>query len=323
MSWYYESHNKPVGPIEESELQHLLSQSVISQKTLVWTKGMPDWAPLESSPFSPLLSPRDTRSEFPSTPPSPDPLHGDFMAARESEDFEGPDESAAPQPVADADGSLAPSWENARGFECAAAFLRSTHEILFQPNSTFSQLARHRSWEKPMAYQLIAALVSAILGFAISHVAPDTFPLRNSVLSDPVFATHAFAIFAIAGLFLVILVPLLTVLLAILLHLSLLITMGANGPFASTFRISSYAFGAASMLLIIPLALAWITAPLANPTVTRSAIQISMTVITGWHCWILLIATAKAHSIGLYSALLALLVFLLFLRMLPLPVPGL
>jgi len=56
--WYYIHQNQRVGPVQEHVIQHLLSTGVISQKSLVWTKGMNRWSPLKSTPLSRLIPSR-------------------------------------------------------------------------------------------------------------------------------------------------------------------------------------------------------------------------------------------------------------------------
>jgi hypothetical protein len=43
MDWFYASKNERKGPINESELNALISSGEISSSTLVWNKSMPDW----------------------------------------------------------------------------------------------------------------------------------------------------------------------------------------------------------------------------------------------------------------------------------------
>lgn len=46
MSWYYAVGDEQKGPVEEEEFRALVSQGVITPKSLVWQEGMGDWKPL-------------------------------------------------------------------------------------------------------------------------------------------------------------------------------------------------------------------------------------------------------------------------------------
>ena len=58
MQWYYADNGKQVGPISEADFQGLVASGVIRAQTLVWTAGMPEWAPYGS-----------VASAAPATPP--------------------------------------------------------------------------------------------------------------------------------------------------------------------------------------------------------------------------------------------------------------
>jgi hypothetical protein len=44
--WYYSIDGKQQGPFEESALDHLIADRVITAETFVWKEGLPDWVPL-------------------------------------------------------------------------------------------------------------------------------------------------------------------------------------------------------------------------------------------------------------------------------------
>ena len=46
MSWYYSDAGNQVGPIEETELNRLVTLGTIRADTLVWHEGLPSWQPL-------------------------------------------------------------------------------------------------------------------------------------------------------------------------------------------------------------------------------------------------------------------------------------
>jgi uncharacterized RDD family membrane protein YckC len=46
MTWYYAEAGNQVGPIEEAELNRLVTQGVVRADTLVWHEGLASWQPL-------------------------------------------------------------------------------------------------------------------------------------------------------------------------------------------------------------------------------------------------------------------------------------
>jgi uncharacterized RDD family membrane protein YckC len=46
MTWYYADSGRQVGPIEEIELNRLITAGTVRSDTLVWHEGMPSWEPL-------------------------------------------------------------------------------------------------------------------------------------------------------------------------------------------------------------------------------------------------------------------------------------
>ncbi|WP_309398397.1 DUF975 family protein [Cerasicoccus maritimus] len=48
MQWYYSNNNQQLGPVEDAELQALVSQGVIHAQTLIWREGMAEWQSYQS-----------------------------------------------------------------------------------------------------------------------------------------------------------------------------------------------------------------------------------------------------------------------------------
>ncbi len=46
MNWYYSDGGKQAGPIEETELNRLVTLGAVRSDTLVWHEGLPSWQPL-------------------------------------------------------------------------------------------------------------------------------------------------------------------------------------------------------------------------------------------------------------------------------------
>ena len=53
MTWFYSDGNTQSGPVSDSQLDELLSSGKISQKTLVWREGLPQWQALNIARPSP------------------------------------------------------------------------------------------------------------------------------------------------------------------------------------------------------------------------------------------------------------------------------
>jgi uncharacterized RDD family membrane protein YckC len=56
MAWYYYLNGGNQGPVELAELQRLHERNVVSLDTPVWTDGMADWAPFQSTAAAPVLA---------------------------------------------------------------------------------------------------------------------------------------------------------------------------------------------------------------------------------------------------------------------------
>jgi uncharacterized RDD family membrane protein YckC len=46
MKWYYSDGGKQLGPVDETELNRLVTLGAVRSDTLVWQEGMPAWQPL-------------------------------------------------------------------------------------------------------------------------------------------------------------------------------------------------------------------------------------------------------------------------------------
>lgn len=44
--WWYSEKSKKIGPIQADELSKLFQNGKITQNTIVWQEGMPEWKPL-------------------------------------------------------------------------------------------------------------------------------------------------------------------------------------------------------------------------------------------------------------------------------------
>jgi hypothetical protein len=53
--WYYTLNNQQVGPVDENEIRKLVASGVITSATMLWTNGMPGWAPIGQTALASLL----------------------------------------------------------------------------------------------------------------------------------------------------------------------------------------------------------------------------------------------------------------------------
>lgn len=63
--WYYTVNNQQAGPVDEAEIKKLIAAGTITATTQVWTTGMPNWAPIGSTPLASLVG------SLPPAPPAP------------------------------------------------------------------------------------------------------------------------------------------------------------------------------------------------------------------------------------------------------------
>lgn len=56
MNWYYAVGQQQQGPIDEAQLDALLASGQITQETLVWRDGLPNWQPLRTARPSPAAA---------------------------------------------------------------------------------------------------------------------------------------------------------------------------------------------------------------------------------------------------------------------------
>ena len=68
MDWFYAKDGERVGPLSESSLEQRLATGEVTPETLVWCRGMEDWAPLATIRSKPLEGP--PRYDAPADPRS-------------------------------------------------------------------------------------------------------------------------------------------------------------------------------------------------------------------------------------------------------------
>jgi hypothetical protein len=89
--WYYIVNNQQQGPVDNRKMQQLMQDNIINANTLIWQEGLPNWAPLQSTPLYGIIPVRNMppavpqnvpyyRPQTPSQPVSAQSLNQLFMA---------------------------------------------------------------------------------------------------------------------------------------------------------------------------------------------------------------------------------------------------
>lgn len=54
--WYYVRNNQQTGPVPAEELSALITSGTVTRETLVWTDGMKDWVPAQTTELAPQFA---------------------------------------------------------------------------------------------------------------------------------------------------------------------------------------------------------------------------------------------------------------------------
>ncbi|MEI6714702.1 MAG: DUF4339 domain-containing protein [Verrucomicrobiota bacterium] len=289
MNWYYESDGKPTGPVPESELQMLVAEGKISALTLVWSKGMQDW-----QPFHEAVS----RTRF----VEPDLSNPPETSGESTPSVENATNLASPIDKAHC---VMPTWENRDGTSIISAFCKTLAEALTRPSVTFANLPREGSWGRPLAFYLMSGVCSFVFWTLTFYVSPPQNP--------PFPIPPVEALIAIGIPISILIFPMQAVFTTALLHFFIWITGSANRPFGTTFRIVTYAMGATSFLLLIPLGTASVASLASDPELTQQAIDLASYVMLIWSIIVLVKAIANAQAVSIWRASLAVLLPMILL----------
>lgn len=296
MNWYYESDGKPTGPVSAPELHRLIAEGKLTNRALVWCKGMSDWQPLHTvvspEPEHPLVGPAET-------------LPTDHLATS-SEDSSSEEATSTPEP-------RTPSWENQGGTGWILSFLNTVTEVLTKPTLTFSRLPQTGSWGPPLSFYMLCSTISTAFWVFIFRISPPpeasfVFPGMNpAALHVPLGIILLFVLPLSLLIF-----PLQAVLTTAVIHASLWITGAAKRPFETTFRIVGYATGTTSLLCVILLASAAAASFAHDPALSQTVMSLASYVMMIWGLIILTKATASAHGISIPRTLFAFCLPILF-----------
>jgi hypothetical protein len=318
MKWYYESNGQPKGPILESELRRLRDEGKIAADSLVWSEGMEDWAPLNTIKALSALPGMHTKAPAPlpslkDATLAPQAINADAKApaqteaetdlhvtarecpAKPAEQTAGDEvlESALRQPVPE---DARPEWEHFSPERAPAALLISLKEILFEPQSTFRNLAHNGGWGLPLSFLILAELIgNCFIFFTLRQVPANGSPLVATLRGMIKMEAGGAAVFSsIAASTL--LLPIAMVVKAMVLHFSLKYLARSEFEFPTTFRCLCYAQGGCSFLWSIPLAAVTLTNAVGDPMAAVPALILSMAAVGAWSVYINLRALASTHQ---------------------------
>ncbi len=316
MKWYYESNGQPKGPILESELRRLRNEGKIATDSLVWSDGMEDWAPLNTIKGLSSLPGMHTKAPaslpvLKETPfaeqaitanpkaPANTEAETDRPAAEgfASEPGEEPGAKGvvegAQQQIISKDAR--PEWEHFAPEKAPAALLISLKEILFEPQSTFRNLAHNGGWGLPLSFLLLTELIGNCLVFlTLRQVPVNGSPLVTALRSMLKMEAGGAAIFSSIATS-TLLLPIVMVVKAMVLHFSMKYLARSAFEFPTTFRCLCYAQGGGSVLWGVPLAAVTLTNAVGDPTASVPALLLSVTAVSAWSLYINLRALASAH----------------------------
>lgn len=119
-------------------------------------------------------------------------------------------------------------------------------------------MRREGGFGRPLLFAIIGGTIGGLAAFCFSFGIQMALMLAGAQNGPPAFGPNAGAgVFAIAFVFVVVLLPILLVLQTFIssaiFHVCLMILGGANQPFETTFRVVAYSSGSTSLLLLIPL----------------------------------------------------------------------
>ncbi|RFC41959.1 MAG: protein of unknown function (DUF4339)/Yip1 domain-containing protein [Verrucomicrobia bacterium] len=318
MKWYYESNGQPHGPVQETELRQLKDEGKLLEESLIWRRGMEDWAPLHTqSEFSnrpeslpegakrlPSLekTPRETASEQRSGVAEDRPAGS---ALQELLETSAPSES---EPTGLDPISIHPEWERVKEVGPLRAFTSSVGEILLEPGWTFRHLNPSGGWGLPLMFLLICEVVGNILMIlAVRQLPLSVSPIVTLLRQALHLGNLDSEVFVVSVASSAFMLPLAIVVRAVILHAAMKLLCRSQQPFSTTFRALCYALGAGSLLWGIPLAAVSIAAAVGEPSAALSAFFLAASAIGAWSIFLVLNALARAHGVPLWRTTLAVL----------------
>lgn len=228
-----------LGAFPEEEVREGLHTGRFVSTDLGWREGMPSWKPLSDFPDLIGAAPRPAEAPPPQAP-APPPM---VAPTAESTTTAPINRSGLP-------------WERRRELGFVNAFVQTVGIVLTRPAEAFTIMRTEGGLGDPLLFGVIGGSIGAIVWILLSAMLHSLgwFDMlsRQGSLRNYVGASVGGAVLVLR----VILTPILIVIglfiWAALVHVCLMLLGGANKTFETTFRALSFAYGAASLFVIIP-----------------------------------------------------------------------
>jgi hypothetical protein len=263
MNWYYAHGDQRQGPVSESDFDALIAAGTITESTLVWKEGMPNWAPLrevrtagaaEGSAPEGWIRCTATGRYFP--PEEIVYLDGKpYSAAAKPEVLQGVARTGA-LPVSEI-GRNGPPWENRAQLGFFVALFQTIKGVLFEPAHTFETMRREGGIGSPLLYYIalgtVGILVSLCYNFVFNMGVQSLIP--NPGHKEPLAFQAAVntGVIVFMAIFSPLLVALGSFISGGIFHLSLMLCSAARQPFETTYRTVCYCAGSTALFSLIPI----------------------------------------------------------------------
>lgn len=249
MQYHIARNGQQAGTFSEEDVRSKLLLNEFSPSDLCWTEGMADWQPLSvrfaQTTSAPVAA--DTGAINPYAPPQ--------ASAGQ------PPGSDAPTGSGDRTG---PAWEQRATLGIPRAIVDTCKAVLLQPTQTFATMKRDGGIGVPFAFFMIIASIAIIVNQIYGTIFQGTMLSLMSGLTagtgsgdQPLPAAAMVGGSVVAGIIgmiaMLIFVPIWHFIWCGLMHATLMMLKGANHPFETTFRVASYASGAAMVLHLVPI----------------------------------------------------------------------
>ena len=267
MNWYYAQGDQRQGPVTDSEFEALIAAGTITETTLVWKDGMPNWAPLKEA--------RPAGVTDATAPPGwiRCTATGRYFPPEDIVYIDGKPYSAAAKPAVLQSvlqsGSLpsadlerdGPPWEHRQELGMVQAIWQTVRSALIEPAVLFSRMRRTGGLGAPLGYHVLLSSVGGIVAILyqfLIQMGTRSMVQQAQPQAFPMVWTSGFMIGW--ALLLPVILAISAFITAGILHLSLMICQGAKQPFETTFRTYCYATASAAPFQLIPLCGAYVAA---------------------------------------------------------------
>jgi hypothetical protein len=267
MNWYYAQGEQRQGPVSEADFEALIAAGTITPETLVWKEGMANWLPL-----------REVRAGGAAEGAAPPgwircTATGRFFPPEEIVYIEGKPYSMGAKPAVlqglmqtgalptDESDRTGPPWENRSQLGFFPAIWQTIRGVMLEPAQTFAKMKREGGLGEPLMFCVLIGMVGVVVtliyqfafGLNIQSFMQGFMPpgSRSTLAAQSGANMVGMVIGAVLAPFII--AFLYCFLASGIFHLSLMLCSGIKRPFETTFRTNCYAFGATSILQIVPL----------------------------------------------------------------------